>query len=131
MTDNTNPTNPNPTPRRRWIKPAAITAAAVAVIGGGVTAAVLMTRPDAPTTPEALRGVAATCEDTRGAWISAPRAGSCLWRLSAESETRAVAVENACKSTGWVAETIRFEDEGRLNTWCSTEAFAAGDTGEA
>lgn len=130
MTENTNPTNTNPTPR--WIKPAAITAAAVAVIGGGVTTAVLMTRPDTTTTtPEALRGVAAACEDSRGAWISAESAGSCLWRLSAESETSAVSVESACKSTGWVAETIRFEDEGRLNTWCSVEPFADGDTGAA
>ncbi|MCP2628118.1 hypothetical protein NLB33_35295 [Mycolicibacterium smegmatis] len=122
MTENTTP--------NRWIKPA-VAVAAVAVIGGGVTAAVLMTRPDAPTTPEALRSVASACEDTRGAWIGAPTAGSCLWRLSAESETSAASVENACKSTGWVAETLRYEDEGRLNTWCSTEAFAAGDDGEA
>lgn len=129
MTENTNPINPNPTPR--WIKPAAITAAAAAVIGGGVTAAVLMARPDAPTTPEALRTVASACEDSRGAWISAESAGSCLWRLSSESETNAASVESACKSTGWVAETLRFEGEGRLNTWCSTSAFAAGDIGEA
>lgn len=129
MTENTNPTNTNPTPR--WIKPAAITAAAVAVIGGGVTTAVLMTRPDTPTTPEALRGVASACEDSRGAWISAESAGSCLWRLSAESETSAASAARACKSTGWVAETLRFEGEGRLNTWCSTSAFADGDIGEA
>ncbi|ETA93311.1 hypothetical protein [Mycobacterium avium] len=126
MTENTNPTNTNP---NRWIKPA-VAVAAVAVIGGGVTAAVLMARPDA-TTPEALRGVAAACEDTRGAWISAESAGSCLWRLSSESEINAASVESACKSTGWVAETLRFEGEGRLNTWCSTSAFADGDIGEA
>ncbi|TXA40550.1 hypothetical protein DKM27_18520 [Mycobacterium tuberculosis variant bovis] len=121
MTENTTP--------NRWIKPAAATVAAVAVIGGGVTTAVLMARPDASTTPEALRTVASACEDTRGAWISAPTAGSCLWRLSAESETNAASVESACKSTGWVAETIRFEGEGRLNTWCSVEPFADGAAG--
>lgn len=129
MTENTNPTNTNPTPR--WIKPAAITAAAVAVIGGGVTTAVLMTRPDTPTTPEALRGVASACEDSRGAWISAESAGSCLWRLSAESETSAASAARACKSTGWVDEVIRYEDEDALTLWCSVEPFADGDIGEA
>ncbi|GAB4680653.1 hypothetical protein [Mycobacterium avium] len=124
MTENTNPTNTNPTPR--WIKPAAITAAAAAVIGGGVTAAVLMTRPDTTATPEALRGVASACEDTRGAWISAPRAGSCLWRLSAESETVAASAARACTSAGWVDETLRYEDEDALTLWCSVEPFAAG-----
>lgn len=114
----------------RWIKPAAIAVAAAAMIGGGI-AAWQVSRPDAPTTPEALRSVAAACEDSRGAWISARDAGSCLWRLSSDSETSAASAARACTSAGWVDETLRYEGEGALTLWCSVEPFAAVDTGAA
>lgn len=53
MTETTTNPDPDTTPRRRWVKPAMIAVAAVALIGGGI-AAWTVTRPDDPEPPAAV-----------------------------------------------------------------------------